>query len=410
MKKISFLFFCAVVIFLPFAALLGNILEFKTSLTSSQVFWITHWYEIFLPLVFVFSLFSIIKTRKVFNLVLLSAVLLVAYSISIIIFSLDKGRSIEGFRFAILPVVFFVIASLLDFSKEEKRKIIKLYLTVAFVVALWAIIERFLPFKYWNNLGLIDPVTIFGWGWHGAGGFIQSASFLGGPNQLASYLLPAVFLTIYRIQMTDNSKATHKTAYCLLSVVFFLAIMFTQSRSAIVGLAIGFLIYIYLINKNTIIKYSFSGLFLALVIALLFLYQTNTNFRIIVSHGEQTGHQTALVETASELKNRATFNPSELFFGSGLGTAGPLAIKYNTGIISESWYLQLFLEIGLLGLALWLWFVVSLLKTLFEEKKKDLFLGLLSVSVAAIFLHTWADNPAVAYSLFILLGITIGEK
>lgn len=408
-QTLSYYIFVILIIFLPFAALLGNILEFKTTISDSQIFWITHWYEFLLPFMLIFGLCLTPKNKKVFGWSFLVAVFLIIYSIILIIFSADQVRSIEGFRFTILPVLFFVIVSMIGFAKEEKNKLVKLYLIVSLVVASWAIIERFLPFKYWNNIGLIEPMKIFGWGWHGAGGFTQSVSFMGGPNQLASYLLPALFLTVYSIRNTDNSKAAHKTVYCLLSTIISLAIILTLSRSAILGMIVGLVVYLLFFNSKKIITYAVSSTFIV-AIFLIWLFASSASVKNVITHGGQTGHQMAFVETISEIKTRAMQDQAKLFIGSGLGTAGPLVIKYGNGFISESWYLQILLEIGIVGLLLWIWFMIALSKELLRKKETVLFLGFFAVSFAAIFLHTWADNPALSYSLFILLGITIGEK
>lgn len=409
MKKINFLYFCILIVFLPFSALLGNVLEYKTTISGSQVFWVTHWYEPILVVSFLFLVFSCFR-KKITDthlLQLLSLVLIIFGIISAVFISPSIRRGFEGFRFTILPVLFFVIAMLFSFTNQERHKLIKIYLIVSSIVAFWAIIERFLPEKYWNTAGLINPGVIFGWGWHGAGGFVQSASFLGGPNQLASYLLPALFIVLYKLQKSLNGKALARNLYLVLFSILFLSIVLTYSRSAIIGMIVGLLVWFIYFSREKFLIYSVITLSV-LSIALIWILSPQNGFANTVTHGGQTGHQTALVETMIELKNRTLQKPAELFLGSGLGTAGPLVIKYGNGFISESWYLQLALEIGLFGLAVWLWFMVSILKKLWGDKERGLFLSLLSVSIAAIFLHTWADNPAISYSLFILLGATLG--
>ena len=396
--------------FLPFAALVGNILEFKTTISSSYIFWMMHWYEPFLLVGLVWGIWRFIKSYKskeAFGHPFLIAGLLIIYSAIIALCSGDRGRSFEGFRLTILPVLFFVLAVLINFTKEEKNRLLKLYLTVSAVVALWAIVERFFPAKYWNDLGLIDANLIFGWGWHGAGGFVQSASFVGGPNQLGSFLLPALFLVVYGIQHTDNSKPAHKTVYCLLSTVISLAIVLTLSRSAILGMIVGLVVYLLYFNHKKFLIYSVSSMFIV-GLFLIWFFAASESLKNIVTHSGQTGHATAFTETMAEIKTRATEEPAKLIFGSGLGTAGPLSIKYGDGFISESWYLQLALEIGLVGLALWLCLITVISKELLKKNEKGLFLGLLAVSVAAVFLHTWADNPALSLTLFGIMGSLIG--
>jgi hypothetical protein len=125
---------------------------------------------------------------------------------------------------------------------------------------------------------------------------------------------------------------------------------------------------------------------------------------------------------------------AEVIVGQGIGTAGPASFNFQPNI-QESWYLQVLSEIGIVGLLLWLGIIILLLRDFFLSKchceesstrqspanagpifmgdssipRNDLRVGLtlalLSISVAAIFLHTFADNPSVAISLFIILGV-----
>ena len=68
------------------------------------------------------------------------------------------------------------------------------------------------------------------------------------------------------------------------------------------------------------------------------------------------------------------------------------------------------LELGVIGLILWLLFIFTVILNLNQTKEFRLALGLISVSVAAVFLHTFADNPALSYTLFILIGLKIKQR
>lgn len=409
MKKIlpifSFWVLAAVIIFLPFQALLSNIIEFRFNFSGPHLFWFIHWYEPVLIILFLVLLATSCRIRHLSAENLVAASLLV---LGIILLLLNRthglGREIEGFRFTLFGVLTFLTARSCDFSDKQKHKLISVFLIVASVVALWGLIEKILPPKYWSVWGLIDPATVFGFGWHAAGSQLQIASVMGGPNQLASYLLPAVFLFLLAVADLARDRSLVKRNLAVLGAfATALAIGLTYSRSAILGLLIVAMTAVFILAKKKSIRVGLVVLTSALAVCFFLLYLRGNE---IITHGQsQAGHVSAYSQSWQEIKNRATNNPTQLLFGAGLGTAGPIVLKYGDGIISESWYLQLVLELGLLGLGLWLTMIGLIGLRLFRTKQLGLALGLIAVSIAAIFLHTWSDNPALTVSLFLLIGV-----
>lgn len=135
----------------------------------------------------------------------------------------------------------------------------------------------------------------------------------------------------------------------------------------------------------------------------------NSKISELVTHGQsQVGHNLALQNTFTELRERLS-DKIPIILGKGLGTSGPIAFKYG-GIISESWYLQIILEIGILGLLLWLASSFFILKQLFARKELGLFFGFIAVLITALFLHTFADNLVLSYSLFMIIGAVLADN
>ena len=418
LKKINFIFFLLIIVFLPLQGIVSGLLA-QTDLASSAVFWLLHWYEPVLLMVFVLNLLSFFLSRsprfsvpvsaekdldklklglRYRGILFVSAALLLFGFISIIFISPSVSIGLEGFRFTLLGIVFLLTALLSQIDKKQISILIKTYLVIAVVLSVWAIFERFLPTFYWDTLKISLPVSRFGWGYYDAGGWLQSTAFSVGPNQLASYLLPAFFILMQRL--ISNCKNYLNWVYLVLS---FVAITLTFSRSAAVGLCAGLLIWFLLYYKNKIAKL----IVIAVIVvfgAIILLNKDNATINNFLTHGNQTGHQTALQLTMNELGDRAK-TPVKLLFGTGLGTAGPIAIKYNSGIVSESWYFQLILELGIVGLLFWLTIISMIVYKLSKNSERGLLFGVLAVSVTALFLHTFADNPALTYTLFIIIGI-----
>lgn len=427
-NKFVFYFFLILILFLPFQIFLSEVMTFRTGLSESIVFWLLHWYEIVLPLVALVVIVNYLKgkDRKI-DLVGFSAVVLVLLGIITILFSPYLFIALESFRFSFLSVVLFLLAHLYFKSIDSRVRnnqntnnevLINTYLIVAFLIALMAILERFLPTYYWVNLGLINPDSGFGYGPRLAGSFVQSGSIIGGPNQLASYLLPALFMLIFRTQQTKNYRIQIngffqgiKSRIMVLfpPLLIFLAIVLTSSRSAIVGVLAGLLISALFYSRNYVIKVA--TLFFIGIVGLLFFIASNSqneNLRDFVNHGtSQKLHHEAFMNFKADF---AGWSMTEKLVGQGMGLSGPVALKYAHGTIPESWYLQLIIEFGVLGLSLWLIFVALLIWRMIQIGDRGLMLSLISISVVALFLHTWADNPVIAYTLFILLGSVANDK
>lgn len=414
LSQIYYYFSLILIVFLPFQSLLLSVFQDKLLLSPSISFWLAHWYEPVIVVILVLSIAQYLLGSKKSRMNWLALLLVLFGLLSAIFFSPTLSRGIEGFRFDLLPVLIFLLISLQNISKEKTKILFKTYVVMAILAGAWAIAERFLPPNYWANLGL----SFHGYGYFGFGKFSfgvlnQSASFIGGPNQLGSYLLPAVFILLYRssVARTNGEKTSLSDRRILpwfALTVLFVGVLLSFSRSAWVGVCAGLLAFLLFYIKNIRIKYSLLGVMAILLIGLFVAYKNVPAVKDLLVHtsaesggkSSQEQHGSALDSSIAELKSRGT---AQIFFGRGIGTAGPAAIKYSDGVVSESWYIQLLLELGIVGLALWLVFIAGLLIRTYKTSPA-LFLSLLAVSATALFLHTWADNPAIAISLFVLVG------
>ncbi len=404
MKRALNFFLAFLIIFLPFQQLLSYCFD-SINISSGVSFWALHFYE---PIILILAAIALarfffspkVKANLYWQLPILAILFLGACSI--FIFSPSWGQGIEGFRFTLLPLVLlFALSGLGDFA--DIKKLTKVYLGTALAVAIWAILERFLPADYWQ---MILPNVENGYGSFAVSNGMdlqRSASFLLGAIQLGSYLLPAFFICASNIFENKAKKSPIPMA-----VVLFLGVFLSFSRAALIGLIVSLFIYLF-IKSNPKVKKIISIIGLAVVaLAVALWFWPSATVSQFMTHGQsQAGHNFALQSSIGEMKHRLA-EPAILIFGNGLGTAGPIAIKYG-GIISESWYIQLALEIGVIGLALWLAISYFISSALIRAKELGLFSSLLAVSITAIFLHTFADNPALSYSLFILIGVALAN-
>lgn len=398
--KTNYFFLLALIIYLPFASLTAEVLS-SFGLQENVVFWLAHFYEPILVLLFLTSLSLFIKKIIKSSVALLSLALLVLGAVNVFIGG-DLSQSLQGYRFALFFLLAFFVAYVWPYSSGQKNTILKTYVWVASIIAVWAMIERFLPAHYWTTIGFDAN---FGYGSFMAGNFFRSVSSIGGPNQLGSYLLPAFFILIIKSEELKLSSTLRR----FLAIVIVVAIFFAMSRAAIAGLLIGLIAYLLLAkfpSKAKIVTYLSGGCALILA-AISYLYLKSSAFAEMINHGSsQYWHLFAMRTSLERFQGYDIFHK---ILGEGLGTNGPLSVKFGSGIISESWYLQTLLESGVAGLLLWLALIVSLTIILYKKISDGLLYGFISVIITSLFLHTLADNPALSYSLFILIGLSLNH-
>ena len=401
--KISAVFLFVLIIFLPFFELILHALQSWTKLSESQVFWLCHFYEpILLLLIFVY-LFKVIfvNYKKLINIDFAVIAVILISIISILVHRNDLTRSLEGARFLLLPFAVYLFARFSEYKNWQK--LLKVYLWIAGFMAILAVIEYFLlPKSYFSHY---FNIANFGYGQNSLITINQATALLA-PNQLASFLIPAYFYLLYQFFVEDKKFFSNIKNYLL--IVVSLAIFLTYSRSALVGLIIATLgLFIYFGFKSGK-KIATAVIVVILMLALAIIYALSAGElpTDILTHGSSFSEH--LTSTKNAFQIFITAPILKMIFGFGLGTAGPAALKLG-GIISENYYLQILVEIGIVGFAVLAYATISLLKILWRSSKW-LFFAYFSLLINAFFLHIFADNPAMSVLLICLIAVIINNE
>jgi hypothetical protein len=240
-----------------------------------------------------------------------------------------------------------------------------------------------------------------------AGTVPQLRSLTSGPNPLGTLL--SVFAALVVLQVKNTIWR-----YCLLAVTG-IASGLTYARSAWLGTAVmGAGVFIKSLRTKKIIYWPlFLGLFI-LVGTALGAVRYHTPISDILLHGKSTESHgvTAAKAIQSETKQFAL-----TVVGYGIGTAGPVVYGTpleNTGkypTITESWYLQLIQEIGLIGIILYGWLYYGLIRSLFKQDSNSI-VGWLAIGLAvnAVFLHTWSSDANLNLMFWALAGLTLFSR
>lgn len=315
-----------------------------------------------------------------------------------------------GFRLDTVP---FILLLVIKHSKWEKiDKLIKIFFVSAGIVLTFGILQSvLLPQAFLTN---------FGYGsyqgeWQSEQGIpscqylehtnkvCRAISTFGGPTRYGTYLLLVIgFITAYLI--TSHNL---RTAYCqVLTTIGILAltnIVLTFSRSIWLGgisMAIfGLLFYVRKKYRVQIVLFGV-GLFFCAIVGLwitnLAAERPFSTFpppfiKTMLLRQSSTGEHVKLLKQGLNILEK---NP----LGMGLGTAGPASVRYNK-LLTENWYLQIALEMGIQGLVVFTGVLVSLLRKLLEHKQNTyaigLTLSLIGIAVAGLFTHSFEETSTV---------------
>lgn len=298
-------------------------------------------------------------------------------------------------------IVFFLIAQLAYIKQKnddyQLNLLEKAIIYPALVVGVVAILQLFIPPGWIEILGYsestIEPFIPIK-----DSSIPRAFSTTSGPNQLASYLLLPLAFVIWRWLKTRSVN------WLYLALVLGVALIASFSRSGWLAATLisAILLYRY-VDKQWLKKLIIaSPLFLIVILApLLYLAPQVRIINNLVLHGDHDITHESLLEGSTAGHIRAFAGSlddiTEDPLGMGLAEAGPVSILTGKPFITESYYLQIALEVGITGIAIFLWLLYAIGRKLYELSNNDplgmaLFTSLIGLTVTNLVLHVWADS------------------
>lgn len=429
LRSIPFLLILLIIFFMPFSAFLLTWAKYALKLSNSNFFIISLWKEYILIMLSFIITFKFIKKDKFdFKLLKIDKLILSFLLVVFLYFLFSKlplNQKLSGVRYDIEFLLFYFAVRLLNFNIKEFKIIIYTFLisgTLALIFGLMQIsllspefmqnfgysgsVEEYVRVGTLSTYTAVDPSLP---------DVYRIQSFLPGSLQFSSYLVVLLSLMIIFIFLTKKSK---KYIFILLTALAFLAVYSTHTRSAWIAVLFSLLaIATFFIKNKKVLLISILSLFLLSSIA-IYVFNNNYDIQTVILHGEfregelfgsTQAHFDSLIDSADLFIK----NP----LGNGVGYSGPVSRLNQNPIITENGYLQIGLELGFLGLIIFMLVITGILASLKEAyiNSKDnfqkylsigLFSALLGVSINNIFLHTFSDTATI-YPLFIFIGILI---
>lgn len=275
-------------------------------------------------------------------------------------------------NFSIFISAFYVVRSVKDFQFCAR-------------LILWSSI---LPAIY----ALYDIAANFG----AAGEAFRLRSTFMHPNIFAFYLMLVVFLGFYLIKATQAESSVTRNVGRSLYLLFLLALLvLTQTRSAWLACAAVFVAYGMLFERRY--------LFYITTVSLLSLLVPAIHDRLIdLASGNEIVHQAKLNSFAWRLALWQSalewMTPGRYLLGYGIGSFrenAPTFFAYSAGIKwdAHNVYVQWFFDVGVLGLATYLWIhgrLIYMLRPLFAIDRLAAFITF-SIIISYL-LVSFSDN------------------
>lgn len=337
-----------------------------------------------------------------------------------------------GFKYDLLPLVAFLMLRRVPWSGAFTTGLTRVLLVVGTIVAAYGIVTYFLPMSFFTALGYSAGHSLYmpdgplaAFQQIGGSAIRRMQGPMSGPNQLGLWLLIP-----WSIGIVHGLRQTVGRPWPVVgTMIVGAAIFLTFSRAAWVGAALILIGAVTLSLPRARTLRMIGGFCGVACIGILMLSVFLPS--VLLRAQSNRGHWQRPLEALRIMRDQP--------LGRGLGAAGPASNRLkepcvflepgadaawakespalcvfvgNTQVqpagrtcdcplLPENWYLQIGVELGILGMLLFIALTIVVLKYVSEQPAT--FLIFLAVSVAALFLHAWED-PAVAYTTWIFLA------
>lgn len=338
------------------------------------------------------------------------------------------GQWLLGFRFDVLPFLFFTVLRRVTWNTEL---IIKTLLISGSALLVFGILqatvlprELLLYFGYSDFHGGYEPalpITACQY-LEGTDSVCRAISTFGGPTRYGSYLLilagiglpflytlwkssykkvlPLIALISFFVLITINVALTYSRSIWLGGIVMVTALILSNiprlwRRVLVVGGAIAVMGGVFILTQTSILE------------------KYPTLHTLIVRSNSTSEHRAFFEAGVEAIKNHP--------LGMGLGTVGPASLRYEK-FLTENWYLQVAAEMGVIGVLIYLVLITTMAKSLAAKKNEQqesthfhsllsygLFVSLIGMCTAALLTHAF-EEMASTLTFFAFAAMALPVK
>lgn len=340
-----------------------------------------------------------------------------------------KINAYLGFKYDVI----FLFALMVGLYLTSVKKHFDMILTSVFVSA-GVILSIFLPWYLSGDISSTSDVIGFStapstyeanscisFSQNVTGGYNRFQGSFWDPIRFSVYLVVFYFMFVGFVLHKELYKKNIRNLLLVIpSLVVFTAIFYSYTKTSILGLVFGSILFAYLVRKikygKTISKKTMTLSWIGITVALAGILYVK---RALFLHPEAILWR---VQNLVESYHMFLFNP----FGYGLWIAGPASqlatssdMSLAAGIhkfLPENWYIQILLEQSLI----WLGIFIALLSVIgvylyrIVKLKKDymsisIFVSFITILFMANFTHIFEES-ATSFTLFLIIGAYIAKE
>jgi hypothetical protein len=245
--------------------------------------------------------------------------------------------------------------------------------------------------------------------------YIRINSTLRGPNPLGAYAVIVLsILFAYAIRHGRRLEYNKQLWLGIIASAAGLIIGTSYSRSSLIGIIVAIIVTLGAISGPVVRKKMAIIVVSGLIVAggLIYVLRDNTVVSNVLLHDNQTGgsavdsnagHAESLIDGVK----RFVVEP----FGAGVGSTGSASLDTKQPIIVENQYLFIAHEVGWVGLGIFVWLFVEVMRRLWALRKSTLALGTFAsgcgLAVIGLLLPVWTDDT-ISIVWWGLAAIAIG--
>jgi putative inorganic carbon (HCO3(-)) transporter len=327
----------------------------------------------------------------------------------------------SSYRYAVFEeflrfLSFFLLYVLIVEEVRGKRRmtlVIDAVLLVTILTSLYGILQRL-------GYPLFDWVP---------GDYTRIMSFYGNPNFFGTHLVAVLPLLL---ALSIGSHGKRKLFSALALALALACLLFAETRSAWIGFAFSLVFLAFLIRKTKIVRFGFKTSVPLLAVFLVIILLLFLNQDVIVKRISQLWdpHGTAFMRLHTWEAAFSMIKASPIF-GSGLGTFQIVfpgfryfgfesEVPIGNVLHAHNEYLEIWAEMGILGLALFLWLMIGFFRHALRNLKGGreglialgMIAGIAGVLVDSLFSSSmrWTGPAFTFWFLFGLAVTTTGSE